>query len=243
MTIIEHLTELRTRLVLSIGAIALGMAIAWPLYGPVFKLLSNPFCSFMTKHPSLALDPKHPCSLVFTSVVEPFLVKLKVVFFLGLAIALPIVLYEFWRFVTPGLTRRERKFAVPFIVASLLLFALGGWFALLTLPKGLAFLLGFAGTTRVATVLSIAKYISFVILLIAAFGLSFEFPVVLISLTMAGVLSSRRLRDWRRYAILLIAVVAAVITPSQDWFTMTAMMLPLIVFYELSIVVARLLKR
>src|SRR5437870_3570874 len=86
MTIIEHLTELRTRLVLSVGAIALGMAIAWPLYGPVFKLLSNPFCSFMTRHPILALDPKHPCSLVFTSVVEPFLVKLKVVFFLGLAI-------------------------------------------------------------------------------------------------------------------------------------------------------------
>jgi len=114
---------------------------------------------------------------------------------------------------------------------------------MLTLPKGLGFLLGFAGTSRLFSVLSISKFLSFVMLLIAAFGLSFEFPLVLVSLTAVGVLNSQRLRKWRRTAILLIALFAAVITPSQDWFTMTAMMVPLLIFYEISILIARLMKK
>jgi sec-independent protein translocase protein TatC len=243
MTVIEHLTELRTRLIISILAIIVGMAIAWPLYRPVFNILSNPFCGFMRGHPSLALNPKNPCQLVYNSVVEPFLVKIKLVGSLGLVIALPVVLFELWEFITPGLSQGERKYSIPFVVSSLFLFALGGFIAMLTLPKGLAFLLGFAGTQRVAAVLTIGKYLGFVTLLILAFGAAFEFPLLLISLTLVGVLSSQKLRKWRRYAVLLIAVIAAVITPSQDWFTMTALMVPMLIFYELSILVARLLKK
>jgi sec-independent protein translocase protein TatC len=129
------------------------------------------------------------------------------------------------------------------VLSSLVLFGLGGWFALLTLPRGLNVLLGFAGSNRVLLLLTFDKYLGFVMLLILGFGVSFEFPVVLISLTAAGVLSTARLREWRRYAILGIAVFAAVITPSADWFSMSAMMVPLIGFYELSILVGRLLKR
>jgi sec-independent protein translocase protein TatC len=243
MSVIEHLDELRTRLIASILAILVGMGIAWPLYRPVFNLLSNPFCGFMTKHPNLALNPKNPCQLVYNSVVEPFLVKIKLVGALGLVIALPIILYELWMYITPGLKQNERRYAIPFVTSSLVLFALGGFFAMLTLPKGLAFLLGFAGTQRIAAVLTIGKYLGFVTLLILAFGAAFEFPLILISLTLVGVLSSRKLRQWRRYAVLLIAVIAAVITPSQDWFTMTALMVPLLIFYELSILIARLLKK
>ena len=243
MSVVEHLTELRKRILLSLGAVAVGMVGGWFLFRPVFNLLSNPFCGFMTKHPNLAVDPKDPCRLVYLSVIEPFLIKIKIVGFIGLIIALPVVLYQVWLFITPGLTTKERKYAIPFVVSSLVLFALGGWFALLTLPKGLNFLLGFAWHTRVFTVLSIAKYLGFVILMILVFGASFEFPLLLISLILVGVLSSRKLRDWRRNAIILIAVFAAVITPSQDAFTMTAMMLPLIIFYELSILVGRLLKK
>ena len=172
-----------------------------------------------------------------------FTTKLKVVAFLGLVLALPIVLFQLWRFITPGLTQRERKYAIPFVVTSMFLFAMGGFFAFLTLPKGLAFLLGFAGTTHIELVLSTGKYLGFVMLLILAFGAAFEFPLILVSLTIVGVVSSRQLRDWRRYALVVIAIVAAVITPSQDWFTMTALMVPLIIFYELSILVARLLKK
>jgi sec-independent protein translocase protein TatC len=243
MTVVEHLEELRKRLFISILAIAVGMAIAWPLYGPVFKFLTNAYCSFMKTHVALAVNPKDPCKLVFGSIVGPFLTKIKVVGGLGLLISLPVLLWEAWRFVTPGLTERERRFAIPFVAASVLLFALGAWFALVTLPKALQFLLGFAGQSRVAVFLLVDKYVGFVVLLTLAFGLSFEFPLVLISLTLVGVLSSSRLRAWRRWAVLFIAIFAAVITPSQDWFTMTAMMVPLLVFYELSILIARLLKR
>jgi sec-independent protein translocase protein TatC len=243
MTVVEHLDELRNRLIVCVLAVVLGMVGGWFLYRPVFNLLSNPYCSFMIKHPQLALHPSDPCQLVYTSVIEPFITKIKLVAFIGLLLALPVVLYELWMFVTPGLTEKERRYAIPFVASSIVLFALGGWFALLTLPRGLAFLLGFAGTARVFAVLSIAKYLGFVILLILAFGASFEFPLLLISLTLIGVLSSRKLRDWRRYAVLTIAVFAAVITPSQDWFTMSAMMVPLLIFYELSILVARILKK
>ncbi|MFN2589141.1 MAG: twin-arginine translocase subunit TatC, partial [Actinomycetota bacterium] len=213
------------------------------LYQPVVNIMTNPYCDFLRAHPSFALDAADPCKLVFSSPLQPFLVKLKVAAFLGLAMALPIVLYQLWMFVVPGLTRRERRYALPFVLSSLVLFGLGGWFAIQTLPRGLNFLLGFAGSNRVLLLLTFDKYLGFVMLMILAFGVSFEFPVVLISLTSAGVLSSEQLRQWRRYVILGIAVFAAVITPSADWFTMTAMMVPLIGFYELSILVSRLLKR
>jgi sec-independent protein translocase protein TatC len=243
MTVVGHLEELRTRLIVCVVAITIGAIGGWFLYQPVFNLLSNPFCDFIRSHRDLALNPRVPCQLAYNSVVEPFLIKIKVVGFLGLVLALPVVLYELWMFVTPGLTARERRYAAPFVLCSLALFALGGWFALLTLPKGLNFLLGFAGTLRIVAVLTIAKYLRFVMLLIVAFGVSFEFPLVLIFLTMVGVLSSAKLRAWRRFAILAIAVFAAVITPSQDWFTMTALMIPLLVFYELSILISRMLRK
>jgi sec-independent protein translocase protein TatC len=243
MTVVEHLEELRSRLIISLVAVAVAGIGGWFLYRPVVNLMTNPYCNFMRSHPAFAFDRADPCKLVFSSPLQPFLVKLKVAVFLGLAMALPVVLYQLWMFVVPGLTSRERRYATPFILSSLVLFALGGWFALVTLPKGLNFLLGFAGSGRVLLLLTFDKYLGFVMLLILAFGVSFEFPVVLISLTLAGVLTSRQLRHWRRYAILGISIFAAVITPSQDWFTMSAMMVPLIGFYELSILVARLLKR
>jgi sec-independent protein translocase protein TatC len=243
MSMMEHLDELRTRLIVSIGAIAVGMIGGWFLYPTVFKLLRNPFCEFMTTHPNLAIDSRDPCRLAYVSPTEPFLLKLKMVAFIGIAIALPVLLYQLWRFITPGLTERERKYAIPFVLSSVALFALGTWFAMLTLPKGLNFLLGFAGTTGITAVLSIGKYIGFVMFVIVAFGAAFEFPLVLVSLTMVGVLTSKQLRQWRRYALVLIAVLAAVITPSADWFTMSALMLPLLVFYELSILIARIMKK
>src|SRR6266540_1874675 len=180
MTLMEHLGELRTRLVVAVIALAVGIGIAWPLYGHVFKFFTGPYCDFIVKHPTLSPNPGEPCRLAWTSVVEPFVTKLKVVTFIGFGIALPVILYEFWMFITPGLTSRERRYAMPFVFASLALFGLGAWFGILTLPKGLNFLLGFAGTNRVLFILSVGKYLSFVILVVLAFGLSFEFPLVLI---------------------------------------------------------------
>lgn len=244
MSLLDHLAELRHRVVIIVLAVAAGSIIGWFLYEPVFRLMTNSYCTYMTAHPDLAVDPNEPCRLAYTTILEPFSIKLKITIFLGVAIALPVVIWQIWRFITPGLNPNERRYVVPFTVASVVLFALGALFAIITMPRALNFLLGFAGTTRIVAVLRIGSYLSFFVWMIVAFGASFEFPIVLLSLVVAGVLTSAKLRAWRRYAVLVIAIVAAVITPSQDWFTMTMMMVPLLIFYELSILVARfVLKR
>jgi sec-independent protein translocase protein TatC len=241
MSVVEHLEELRTRLVVALIAIAVGAVVGWVFYSWTFKVITHPYCGVLHQLPR-AVRPPTGCHLVFSGVVEPFLIRFKISTFTGLAIALPVVLYELWRFVTPGLTKTERRLALPFVGSSILLFALGGWFAYLTLTKGLRFLLGFAGST-IVPLLTVDRYINFVLFMVLAFGLSFEFPLVLLFLCWVRVLSSQRLRSWRRWAVLAITVYAAVITPSQDPFTMLAMMVPMLVFYEVSILVARAMKR
>src|SRR6266511_4081257 len=190
MTMVEHLDELRRRILISIIAIVVAAIAGWFLYGPVFRVILGPY-----RHAcqALPLDQRPPgidsCSHVFVhGVVGPFLIRLKIALYVGLGIALPIVLFQLWRFITPGLTQKERRLTVPF-------------------------------------------------------GLSFEFPLVLIFLAWIRVVSSRRLRDWRRFAILFIVIFAAVITPSQDPFTLLAMSLPMVVFYETTIWITRLMKR
>jgi sec-independent protein translocase protein TatC len=151
-------------------------------------------------------------------------------------------MYQLWAFIVPGLTKRERRLAIPFVVSSVLLFALGALFAYVTLPKALGFLLGFAGSSF-SPLLTGDRFFTFVVLVAVAFGISFEFPVVLVFLQLAGVISTQQLRKWRRGAILGIAIFAAVITPSSDPYTMLAMMIPMWLFYELSIIIGRLMKR
>jgi sec-independent protein translocase protein TatC len=169
-------------------------------------------------------------------------VKLKIVVFIGLAVALPVLLYQLWSFIVPGLTKKERRMAIPFVSSSVLLFALGALFAYITLPKGLNFLLGFAGSDFVP-VLTGDRFISFVILVSVAFGLAFEFPVLLVFLELVGVVTSQKLRRWRRFSILGIAIFAAVITPSSDPYTMLAMSVPMYLFYEAAIIIGRLMKK
>jgi sec-independent protein translocase protein TatC len=169
-------------------------------------------------------------------------VKVQIVIYIGLAIALPVLLYQLWAFIVPGLHDRERKMAIPFVVSSVALFALGAVVAFVTLPKGLNFLLGFAGS-GVVPLISFDRYVTFVVLLTVAFGVSFLFPVLLIFLMLVGIINTSQLRKVRRFAILGIAVFAAVITPSSDPYTMLAMMIPMILFYEAAIIIGRLLKR
>jgi sec-independent protein translocase protein TatC len=239
MTIIEHLEELRYRLVVAIGAIGAGSIAGWFLYEPVIRLLINPYCDYWNTIPP-EQRVTESCNLFFNSAIAGVLIKLKVVVFLGLAIALPIVLYQLWRFIVPGLKDRERRMAIPFVVSSTILFALGMLVAYLTLPKALSFLLGFAGGPFVP-LLTGDQFLSFVILVAVAFGLSFEFPLVLIFLSIVGILSSEKMRGARRPAILFIAIFAAVITPSSDPYSMLAMMIPMYLFYEGSIIVTRLM--
>lgn len=241
MSLVEHLEELRRRLVISVVAIAVGSVVGWILYDAVIELLLEPYCDYWVTVPP-ENRPTDSCSLFFMGAVDPVLIKLKVVVFIGLFIALPVVLWELWAFIVPGLTQREKRLAVPFVASSVILFALGAYLAYATLPRALSFLLGFAGS-EFAPLLTGDRFLSFVMLVALAFGLSFEFPIVLIFLTVVGVISTQMLRDWRRWAYLGISIFAAFITPSADPYTMLAMMLPMMLFYEAAIIVARLLKR
>jgi sec-independent protein translocase protein TatC len=239
MSLVEHLEELRHRLVVSVVAIAVGSVVGWVLYDTVVELLLEPYCDYWQTVPA-DVRPTEECALFFMGAVDPVLIKLKVVVFLGLFIALPVVLWQLWRFVVPGLTKREKRLAIPFVASSVVLFALGALLAYVTLPKALNFLLGFAGAEFVP-LLTGDRFLSFVMLVALAFGLSFEFPIVLVFLSVVGIVSSRQLREWRRWAILSISIFAAFITPSADPYTMLAMMLPMMLFYEAAIIVARLL--
>jgi sec-independent protein translocase protein TatC len=243
MTIVEHLTELRRRLVISLAAVGVASVVGFVLYRRIFAWLLNPYQDAIQSLPSSARPPGSLGeSLVATSPTEPFLTFIKIGLFTGLLIALPVVLYQLWRFITPGLTSRERRLGIPFVLASVLLFAGGTLFAFFVAPRGLAFLFSFGGDNLVP-LLTVDRYLSFLIFLILAFGLSFEMPLVLIFLAGARIITTAQLRQWRRYAYFGTVVFAAVATPTQDPYTMLLMWVPLLLLYEGAIVVARLLKR
>ncbi|HEX2031702.1 MAG TPA: twin-arginine translocase subunit TatC [Actinomycetota bacterium] len=243
MTVVEHLEELRKRLLISVVAIGLGSILGFVFYRWIFGFLLGPYRDALQALPPQARPPGVLArNLIATSPTEPFITFLKIGLFTGFFVALPIVLYQLWRFVTPGLTTRERRLAIPFIVVSLALFAAGVFFAFTVAPRGLRFLFSFGGQNLIP-LLTVDRYLSFLMFLILAFGLGFEMPIVLLFLTGAGVIDSRQLRRWRRYALLGTAVFAAIATPTQDPYTMLLMWLPLYVLYEGAILVARLFKR
>lgn len=241
MTLVEHLEELRARLIRSLAAVALGGLVGWFLYDQVLALLLRPYCDYLGTVPE-SLRPRQGCGLFFLGALDPVLIKLKLVAFIGFFLALPFILFQIWRFVVPGLTKSERRLGLPFIVSSVVLFALGAVVAYVTLPRALAFLLGFAGP-EFAPLLTGDRFLGFVMVVALAFGLSFEFPVVLVLLQTLGVVTPTQLAEQRRAAVLFVAVFAAVITPSSDPYSMLALMLPMLVFYEASILIGKLLRR
>jgi sec-independent protein translocase protein TatC len=233
MTIVEHLDELRRRLIIAVVAIAIGSIVGFVFYQPIFRFILGPYRSAvqalpLEARPSGALAGK----LVYSSPVEPFLTFLKVGFFTGFLAAL----------ITPGLTSRERRYAIPFVTSSVLLFALGTAFAFLIVPRGLSFLFSFGGESLVP-LLTVDRYFSFLIFLVLAFGLSFELPLVLLFLAGGRFITSAQMRHWRRWALLGTAVFAAVATPTQDPYTMLLLWVPLYLLYEAAILIARLMKR
>ncbi len=231
MTLVEHLSELRRRLIISALAIAVGAVLGFILYGPILDFLSGPY-----------KDITNGQNLIVTDPLEAFATRLKIAAWAGLFFASPVVLFQLWRFITPGLNPKEKRYAIPFIVASVLLFILGGVVALVTLKPALQFLKSVGGT-NLDPFYRAGPYLSLVMLMIVAFGLAFEFPILLVFLELAGVVPSQRLRKWRRPAIVVIVAVAAVITPSQDPYSLFAMAVPMYLFYEASILIGRLLKK
>jgi sec-independent protein translocase protein TatC len=235
LTLLEHLDELRKRLTICIVAVAAGVLVAALFNDFVFGALLWPLRQVE------GLDPSS-YKIVTFSPAEPFMVSLKVWVVVGLLLASPILIWELWAFVGPAFTATEKRYFYPVVTATTLLFLGGVALAyFLVLPRGLNFLLGFnEGNFNVQNRAS--DYFTFSALFILAFGIVFELPVVLVLLAKVGVIDSQFLRKNRRYAILIAAIVAAVITPSQDAFSMLAMFVPLLILYEISIVVSRMVE-
>ena len=225
----SHLQELRKRLILSFVAVGAGFALCYAFAEKIFDVLSAPL---LEKMPAGG-------SLIFTSVAEAFFTYMKVAFIAGLILASPFVLYQIWAFVAPGLYRHEKRYAVPFVLAGSFFFALGIFFAYyVALPVGFKFLLGFA-TDFIKPLPSMKEYLSFSIKFLLAFGLVFEFPVVLVLLARIGVIDAKTLARQRKYAILLIFIFAAVLTP-PDIISQVLVAIPLMGLYELSILLSKI---
>jgi len=224
-----HLRELRKRLILSFIAVGGGFALCYAFAQKIFDILAAPLLKMMPTGGSL----------IFTSVAEAFFTYMKVAFIAGLILASPFVLYQVWAFVAPGLYRHEKKYVVPFVLAGSFFFALGICFGYyVAVPVGFKFLLGFA-TDFIKPMPSMKEYLSFSIKFLLAFGLVFEFPVVLVLLARIGVVDARTLARQRKYAILLIFIFAAILTP-PDIISQVILALPMIGLYELSILLSRI---
>jgi len=239
MPLIEHLVELRRRLLISFAAIAICGIVVFIFYSSVLHFLSGPY-EQVTKNSQGC--GRHCCKLIVTGPLDPLLVRLKVAGYGGLALSVPIVMWEIWRFIVPGLHPRERRYAVGFVVGSVVLFALGCVVAWFTIEKALDFLLGIGGP-QLRPLIDANKYLTLVMLMFAAFGFSFEFPLLLIFLLLVGAVSTVQLRRWRRFAAVGLTTFAAIITPSQDPFSLLFLAVPLYIFYEASILIGRLMKR
>ncbi len=238
MTLTEHLAELRSRLIRSALAVVAGMMVVLAFYEPVLDFLRQPYDNLCQRRPDLVTN----CDFFTLGPLEGFNARLRISLYGGLILALPVVLWQIWRFVVPALHAKEKKYAIPFVLSSVVLFAVGGFFAYFTLDKGLEWLISWSGND-VQQAFQISKYVSFVGLMMAAFGVGFEFPVLLVFLQLVGVLRPRQLVEGWRVAIMLIVVLAAVITPSGDPITLALLSVPLAVFYFLAILIGYLATR
>ena len=234
-TLFEHLDELRKRLMWAIVALTVGVVVAAVFNSLVFDLLLYPLKQVHGLAPSAY-------RLTTFSPAEPFMTSLKIWVVVGIMLAAPFLIWQMWAYLGPAFTSTEKRYFYPVVIATTALFLGGVVFGyLVVLPKGLQFLLGFgSGNFNIQNRAS--DYFTFVALFVLAFGAVFEMPVVLVLLAKVGVIDDRFLRKNRRYAILINAIVAAVITPSQDAFSMLAMFFPLVILYEISIPLARLVQ-
>jgi sec-independent protein translocase protein TatC len=231
MTLVEHLTELRTRIIICVVAVALGVIAGFILYPQIFEVLIRPYKDIADNHPTIG-DGR----LLQTDPLEGFSIRMRTSVYAGIAFAMPVLLWQIWRFVSPGLYANEKRYAAPFVVSALLLFALGATLAYFTLPRAFDFLIEIGGEGFV-TGYTAGKYFRLVTYMMLAFGVGFEFPIVLIFFQAAGIVETDTLRRARRFAIVGICILVAVITPSGDPISMLMLSVPMVLFYEIAILI------
>jgi sec-independent protein translocase protein TatC len=229
MSLIDHLTELRKRIIISVVAVAVGAVVAYIFYNRILEFLLEPHCQINGDDGLL-----QGCGLLARSPLEGFSVRLMVSTYTGVGIAMPIILWQLWSFVAPGLYPQERKYGLSFVVLSFVLFAFGAGLAYWSLPRALEFLVDVGGP-NLENVYSPKEYIGFVVKMMLGFGLGFEFPIVLIFMQLIGLVDNKMLRAGRRFALVGIVALVAVLTPSGDPYTLMVLSVPMYLFYEISI--------
>ncbi|HYB87864.1 MAG TPA: twin-arginine translocase subunit TatC [Streptosporangiaceae bacterium] len=232
MSLIEHIRELRSRLLKALLGLAVGMTIGWIFFNPVWKFLERPYCN-------IKVDGQGQCTgqfghtLVVNGVFDAFFLHLKIAFLVGLIVSSPVWLYQLWAFIAPGLYAREKRWTYAFVGTAVPLFALGGLFAYLAMGKAMGFFVGLI-PHGVAATFTVDTYLSYATAMLLIFGLAFEVPLFMVILNLAGVLTHARFRKWRRLMIFSVFLFAAVATPSPDPFSMLLLAVPCVILVELA---------
>ena len=229
MSFIDHLGELRRRLLWSLLAVGILFIPAYYFSNELFEFLMKPIIENLPEG----------SSLIFTRPAEGFTTYLKVSFFAALFLAVPFILYQAWRFIAPALYKEEKQIVIPFIFFGSLFFGLGAAFCYyIASPPAFNFLLNEYSSEYVKAFPTISEALSFFMALIFGFGLVFEFPLIIFILARIGIVTSKWLREKRKYAVVVSAMIAAILTPTTDAISMMLMFVPIIIFYELGILVA-----
>lgn len=233
MPLQQHLLELRRRVVLAALGVLAGAVVGWLLYDPVIAALQEPI---------LALDREGPVVLNFPGVVTSFDVRVKVSLFLGVILSSPWWLLQLWLFITPGLTRRERRYTVGFLLAAVPLFLAGTWLAWTVLPNAVRVLTQFTPDEG-ANIMDAQLYLSFVLRVVLAFGIAFLLPVVMVGLSFTGLVRARTWLNGWRWAVVLVFVFGALASPTPDVVTMFVLAVPMLALYFLAVGIAALRER
>ncbi len=229
MPLVEHIRELRNRLLKVLIGVVAGLVLGWVLYKPIFEFLREPYCQ---------ATGRGDCKLYVFGVLESFTFRLKIAFIVSMVVSSPVWVYQLWAFVTPGLRAGERRYTLGFVGLGVPFFLGGVALAYVTISKGLAFFVGLL-SSGLELNLKASQYLTFLVVVMLVFGISFELPLLATMLNFAGVLSYERLRAWRRWIVFGICVFAAVATPTQDPFTMLALAVPMAVLMEVATLIAK----
>ena len=237
MALGDHLRELRTRLLICVGTVVVMLIPAWFLYPWLVDILNAPYCDALK-----GIDPETSCKFLETNLLAPFTLRLRIAGYGALFLAMPVIAWQLWRFVAPGLYKKERRYALEFTVSATGLFVAGAATAYVTLTQAVSFLVSIGGED-VEIRSGIENFVKLALFMMLAFGIGFQFPVVVVALQMIGVVTPERLASWWRQAIVLISLIAAGITPSGDPISMFALAVPMWLFYAISIWIGKLWNR